>query len=121
MELSKDMVRGYLDAIVLNVLSQGESYGYQVTKDVRALSQAAYTLNEATLYTVFKRQEKLGWIESHWGDESQGGRRKYYAITPTGTAALTQARVEWRLAQTTLEALINGRLTDDGHNTRTDR
>ncbi|WP_262315440.1 PadR family transcriptional regulator [Lacticaseibacillus parakribbianus] len=113
MELSKDMVRGYLSAIVLNVLVQGESYGYQVTKDVKALSGGAYTINEATLYTVFKRLEKAGAISSHWGDESQGGRRKYYAITADGLEQLARERANWQLARATLDALINGGLIDD--------
>ncbi len=106
--ITKDMVRGYLTAIVLNVLSQGTSYGYQVTKDINALSGGAYTINEATLYTVFKRLEKSGWIEGYWGDESQGGRRKYYRITAAGKQQLQTERSTWQLAKTTLEALING-------------
>ncbi|WP_127848481.1 PadR family transcriptional regulator [Lacticaseibacillus hulanensis] len=102
------MVRGYLSAIVLNVLSQGASYGYQVTKDINALSGGAYVINEATLYTVFKRLEKAGSITGFWGDESQGGRRKYYQITDAGQQQLIQERATWKLAKTTLEALING-------------
>ncbi|KRM55847.1 hypothetical protein FC18_GL000897 [Lacticaseibacillus sharpeae JCM 1186 = DSM 20505] len=107
-ELSKDMVRGYLSAIVLNVLSQGDSYGYQVTKDVSNMSGGAYSINEATLYTVFKRLEKAGSIEGYWGDESQGGRRKYYRITEAGVTQLEQERATWALAKKSLEALING-------------
>ncbi|MFD1430297.1 PadR family transcriptional regulator [Lacticaseibacillus mingshuiensis] len=110
MEVSKDMVRGYLSAIVLNVLAQGESYGYQVTKDIAALSGGAYEINEATLYTVFKRLENAGLIASHWGDESQGGRRKYYQITKTGKIELTDERANWQLAAKTIDTLINGRL-----------
>lgn len=110
MAVSKDMVRGYLDAIVLNVLAQGESYGYQVTKDIGQLSGGAYEINEATLYTVFKRLEKGGLVESHWGDESQGGRRKYYGITAAGGTQLSAERTSWAEAQQTIEVLINGRL-----------
>lgn len=106
--LAKDVMRGYLDAIVLNVLRRGESYGYQVTKDIDAAAHGAYTINEATLYTVFKRLEKGGCISGRWGDESQGGRRKYYAITASGQALLAAERANWTLAQQTLEELING-------------
>jgi DNA-binding PadR family transcriptional regulator len=102
------MVRGYLSAIVLNVLERGDSYGYQVTKDVNTRSHGAYTINEATLYTVFKRLEKAGSITGYWGDESQGGRRKYYQITDAGRKQLASERATWDLAKQTLEALING-------------
>lgn len=107
-ELTKDMVRGYLEAIVLNVLSRGDSYGYQITKDIRGASGGAYAINEATLHTVLKRLTAAGAITSFWGDESQGGRRKYYHITAHGSAQLHDERELWALAKTTLEVLING-------------
>lgn len=109
-EISKDIIRGHVNAIILNVLSQGDSYGYEISKTVKGLSGGKYVINEATLYTVFRRLEKAKEIKSYWGDESQGGRRKYYQITALGEAQLKEARQSWDFAKEIITALITGRI-----------
>ncbi|AYE38074.1 PadR family transcriptional regulator [Companilactobacillus zhachilii] len=110
--ISKDIIRGHTTTIVLNILSQGDSYGYEIAKMVKVLSRDAYELNEATLYTVFRRLEKNGDITSYWGDESQGGRRKYYQITDQGKQTLTDNIKAWNFAKEVIDDLILGRIED---------
>ncbi|GMA69868.1 PadR family transcriptional regulator [Leuconostoc litchii] len=112
MDISKDLIRGHTDTIILNILSQGDSYGYQVSKSIRRLSTQQYELNEATLYTAFRRLEKSGDISSYWGDESQGGRRKYYTLTKQGQQHVEMARNEWTFAKRIISRLISGRIDD---------
>jgi PadR family transcriptional regulator PadR len=40
--------------------------------------------------------EKLNAIASYWGDETNGGRRKYYEITEIGKTLLTQSIRDWK-------------------------
>lgn len=108
--ISNDMIRGYTGTIVLNILAQGDSYGYQISKDVTALSDGTYTINEATLYTVFRRLVKNGSITGYWGDETQGSRRKYYSITPQGREELTAAQENWATAKQVMDDLILGKV-----------
>lgn len=108
--ISKDIIRGHTTTIVLNILSQGDSYGYEIAKSVKTLSNNNYELNEATLYTVFRRLEKNGDITSYWGDESQGGRRKYYRITDQGKTTLTENIKAWNFAKDVIDDLILGRI-----------
>ena len=112
-EISKDTIRGHTTTIVLNILSQGDSYGYEIAKTIKRLSQEAYDINEATLYTVFRRLEKNGDITSYWGNETQGGRRKYYQITTQGRVTLVQNVTEWNFAKQVIDELILGRI--DAH------
>ncbi|KAA8369512.1 helix-turn-helix transcriptional regulator [Leuconostoc carnosum] len=112
MDISKDLIRGHTDTIILNILSQGDSYGYQVSKSIRSLSDNQYSLNEATLYTAFRRLEKIGEIESYWGDETQGARRKYYKITSSGRQHLAAALNEWQFAKNIISHLISGEVTE---------
>ena len=65
MALSADILRGYTDTIILRQLSVGDSYGYQVNKNVTALSGGAVEMKEATLYTAFRRLETAGYIRSY--------------------------------------------------------
>ncbi|GAB6092941.1 PadR family transcriptional regulator [Furfurilactobacillus curtus] len=115
-EISKDIIRGHTSTIILNILSQGDSYGYEIAKAVRALSNNAYELNEATLYTAFRRLEKNGDITSYWGNETQGGRRKYYQLTTQGQTTLAKNVADWTFAKKIIDDLITGRITEDGHN-----
>lgn len=109
-DISKDLIRGHTDTIVLNILAQGDSYGYQIAKTVRMLSQNQYEINEATLYTIFRRLTKADAIESYWGDESQGSRRKYYHITNAGQTMLTDAQAAWDFAKVVIDELVTGQL-----------
>lgn len=107
--ISSDIIRGHIDTIILRVLLDGDNYGYEIIKAITKRSDGRYVLKEPTLYTSLKRLERLRWIESYWGDESQGGRRKYYRITVRGRAAYDTALQEWRTAREILDLLIERR------------
>lgn len=111
--ISTDLIRGHTDTIILNILRQGDSYGYEIYKKIIELSGNQYELKEATLYTAYRRLEQEGLIVSYWGDESQGGRRKYYRITDKGRERYEKNRQDWDFAKEVLERLIKGGL-DDG-------
>lgn len=106
--ISTDLIRGNTVTIILNVLRQGDSYGYEIYKKIIELSDNQYELKEATLYTAFRRLEQDGQILSYWGDETQGGRRKYYRITEEGKERYEQNKNDWNFAKEVLDKLING-------------
>lgn len=111
--ISKDLIRGHTDTIILNILHQGDSYGYQVAKRVRELSGGHYDLNEATLYTVFRRLGKNGAVTNYWGDETQGSRRKYYHITAKGEEILQANTAAWWVAKPIIDQLITGQINQE--------
>ncbi|PTM57754.1 PadR family transcriptional regulator [Desmospora activa] len=111
--ISTDLIRGHTDTVILNILRQGDSYGYEIYKTIIALSGNQYELKEATLYTAFRRLEKEGYIFSYWGDETQGGRRKYYRITDEGKKQYEERRQGWDFAKEVLDRLIKGGLEDE--------
>ena len=106
MALSADILRGYTDAIILRQLSQGDSYGYQINKNVTAISGGAFEMKEATLYTAFRRLETAGYIRSYWGDEMSGARRRYYAITGAGIAKLAADQAAWKETKAQIDLLL---------------
>lgn len=108
-EISKNLIRGHTDAIVLNILQQGDSYGYRIAQEIRAMSHSQYELNEGTLYAAFRRLQKAGLIEPYYGDETQGGRRKYYAITDNGKQVLAEEQQAWLEAKLIIDELVTGR------------
>ncbi len=110
--ISTDLIRGHTDTIILNILRQGDSYGYEIYKRILQLTGNRYELKEATLYTAFRRLEKDGHILSYWGDETQGGRRKYYRITEQGRKHYEQNVRDWDFARDILDTLIKGGIED---------
>ncbi len=110
--ISTDLIRGHTNTIVLNILRQGDSYGYEIYKKIIALSDRKYELKEATLYTAFRRLEQDELIVSYWGDETQGGRRKYYRITDKGKEVYEQNVIDWIFARAILDKLIQGGFGD---------
>ena len=106
MALSADILRGYTDTIILRQLSVGDSYGYQINKNVTALSGGAVEMKEATLYTAFRRPETAGFIRSYWGDEISGARRRYYAITQAGMDKLRADQSAWMETKAQIDLLL---------------
>lgn len=116
--ISTDLIRGHIDAIILNVLREGDNYGYGIYKSIIERSGHRYEVKEATLYTALRRLEQGGFISSYWGDETQGGRRKYYRITDKGRKRYAQDRDEWIVAKEILTLLVEGGDEPAGKNRR---
>ena len=105
-KLTSDLLRGHTDTMILKLLAGGDKYGYEITKLIYELSDYEYELKEATMYSSLKRLESDGHIISYWGDETQGGRRKYYRITSTGQRQYEDNIRNWTYAQEILKKLL---------------
>lgn len=105
-KLTSDLLRGHTDTIILKFLGEGDKYGYEITKLVQELSGQEYELKEATMYSSLKRLESDGNITSYWGDETQGGRRRYYHITDSGKKQYKANKENWDYAKKLLEKLL---------------
>ena len=108
MALTADILRGYTDAIILRQLAGEDSYGYQISKRVVAITGGALEMKEATLYTAFRRLEAGGYIRSYWGDEQTGARRRYYAITEAGREKLRGDVATWQETKAQIDQLLEG-------------
>ncbi|WP_102409966.1 helix-turn-helix transcriptional regulator [Beduinella massiliensis] len=107
-----DVLRGLTDTIILAQLTRGDSYGYVINKTLQEITHGQFELKEATLYTTFRRLEAAGCIQSYWGDETSGARRRYYTITPAGRALYEENMRDWE----NIRGLID-QLTGAGGNT----
>ena len=104
--ISSDLIRGHIDTIILKVLHDGDNYGYEIIKSISQKSKQEYELKEPSLYTSLKRLEKEKLISGYWGEESQGGRRKYYHITEAGETELQGSVARWLTAQRIINAIL---------------
>jgi PadR family transcriptional regulator PadR len=58
------------------------------------------------MYSSLKRLENDNHITSYWGDETQGGRRKYYHITKSGRELYKSNKQNWDYAKQILDKLL---------------
>ena len=57
--ISSDVIRGYNDTIILYLLQQNPSYGYEISKQIRTISEEKYTSN---LFPEMRQMESGGPI-----------------------------------------------------------
>lgn len=105
--ISSDVIRGYNDTIILYLLLDKPSYGYEISKQIKSLSEEKYVIKETTLYSAFTRMERNGYIES-FNDEdmSNGKKRTYYRITDAGRQYYREKCAEWKLTKEVVEKFI---------------
>ncbi|WP_437205649.1 PadR family transcriptional regulator [Planctomicrobium sp. SH664] len=89
------LLAGTIEMLMLEVVSQGPSYGYEIVQTVLNRSGGHFELKEGSLYPALHRLERQKTLESYW-TEIDGRRRKYYRITAAGRKALQAKRTEWQ-------------------------
>jgi len=93
--ISSDVIRGYIDVMILRVLYDGDSYGYEISKKITEISKDSYSMKETTLYSAFSRLEKFGYLCSYPGTYSGGRERTYYKMTDAGRLYYHRKCIEW--------------------------
>lgn len=106
--ITSDSIRGYNDTIILSLLAKGDSYGYELAKQIREGTKDAYSIKETTLYSAFTRLEKTGYITSYPGNITHGKKRTYYAITNSGRIFLSEKELEWQVTKKVVDYFLKG-------------
>jgi len=97
---------GFIDIVLLKIISLGDCYGYSISKTISNITDQAWELKEASLYSGLRRLEAEKLIKSYWGDETQGGRRKYYTITLDGETCLESNLQKWETTKTLVDKIL---------------
>lgn len=90
-----------LEACVLAILSQEDTYGYRLTQ---ALTKSL-GVSESALYPVLRRLQKDGALTTY--DVAISGRnRRYYRLSPHGEQLLEAYRAEWEVYKQSVEEIL---------------
>jgi PadR family transcriptional regulator, regulatory protein PadR len=95
MQIDKELVAASATPLVLAILGEGETYGYALLKRVRELSGGELEWHDGMLYPLLHRLLRLGFVTTEWRTPPEGRRRRYYAITREGRAALREHKRQW--------------------------
>lgn len=92
-----------LDALVLAVVRQEDTYGYKITQEVREVMD----VSESTLYPVLRRLQKDHFLEIY-DKEFSGRNRRYYKVTGRGRLQLHEYMKQWNMLKEKFDHLLGG-------------
>ena len=97
-----------LDACALAILHRGDTYGYEITQEMKK----AIVISESTLYPVLRRLQKEELCRTY-DQPFQGRNRRYYSITPKGEAQLKEYMKQWNDYKNAIQMLLDGGAKDE--------
>ena len=73
--ISSDIIRGYNDTIILYLLLDKPSYGYEISKQIKAMTNEKYIVKETTLYSAYTNGKEriyyfFPWSRREWWKEA---------------------------------------------------
>jgi PadR family transcriptional regulator PadR len=92
----RELLKGSTDHLILSLVGQRPTYGYQLIREIGNRSGGYFQFKEGTLYPALHRLEKDGLIRGRWQRLPSGQERRYYYLTELGRRALEEKREEWR-------------------------
>lgn len=91
MDSLSEMLKGVLEGMILEIISQQPTYGYAIVRALSALGLEEIV--EGTVYTVLLRLERGGLVETFRQASELGPPRKFYRLNDAGQRA---RQVFWR-------------------------
>lgn len=93
MENLTEMLKGVLEGCVLEIISRGDTYGYEITRRLNALGFADVV--EGTVYTILLRLEKNKLVEITRKSSDMGPPRKFFSLNDAGREELKKFWEKW--------------------------
>jgi len=81
-------------------------YGYEIIQELRARSEGYFAMEEGLLYPTLHRLERKGLVQAEWRLVA-GRKRRYYAATEAGLAALGSAATAWAIFLRNFRGILN--------------
>lgn len=103
MEHLTELLKGVLEGCVLEIISRGETYGYEITRTLNALGFTDVV--EGTVYTILLRLEKNKLVTITQKPSEKGPPRKFFTLNQAGREKLAQFWVKWDFVASKLTQL----------------
>jgi PadR family transcriptional regulator, regulatory protein PadR len=102
----RELKRGVLEMVLLRLLLDGPTYGYNLVSEIAERSEGELEVKEGTLYPLLYRLEEQGLVRAEWETPERGTPRKVYRITATGRRTFEDRAEQWRRFARRVDALI---------------
>jgi PadR family transcriptional regulator PadR len=99
------LLKGVLSLLLLQLLAEQESYGYQVVQRLHEIGLP--DILEGTVYPALSRLEREGRVSARLVSSNAGPARKYYRLTPLGYEALATGTASWASLADVVSSVLN--------------
>jgi PadR family transcriptional regulator PadR len=110
MKFESQLLKGIAPVVVLEILSGGPMYGYELGQTIEQRSGEILTLGKGTLYPLLYNLEAKKLIKGKWQDSQSGRKRRYYSITGRGEGELARQKAQLRELTAGLNLVFGGAL-----------
>ena len=98
-----EMLKGVLEGCVLEIISRGDTYGYEITRSLNTLGFADVV--EGTVYTILIRLEKNKLVDITKKPSEMGPPRKFFALNDAGREELLKFWEKWEFVSSKINEL----------------
>ncbi len=105
-------ITGAVDIIILSILNNGDSYGYEITKSITKLSDDLLTISQNTIYTAIYKLVNDGMISEYSVLVGKKRTRVYYHIEEKGKKYLDELMEDYKKTSNGIKNILS-KLTND--------
>lgn len=106
---SQQLKKGILEMLVLHLICQQPTYGYELLQRLKGQSHGRFALKEGTLYPILYRLEDDGFIAARWSQgEGRLAPKKIYEATEAGRLEDIRRYTVWTEFEETVNSLLTG-------------
>jgi len=99
--------RGWIQFLIMRILYEKPMHGYQLLEEIEERSCGCHKLEPGSIYTLLRRMEERGLLESRWEKVEGGPDRRVYRLTSKGVEALKMGLTSIVKRKRLFEDLVN--------------
>lgn len=103
MENLTELLKGVLEGCVLEIISRGETYGYEITRQLNSLGFTDVV--DGTVYTILVRLEKNNLVNIEKKPSDMGPPRKFFVLNDLGLKELEKFWEKWEFISSKINEL----------------
>jgi PadR family transcriptional regulator PadR len=111
MKFESQLLKGIAPVVVLEILSRGPMYGYELSEAIEQRSAEILSLGKGTLYPLLYNLEAKKLVKGYWQKADSGRKRRYYSITGRGKTELDKQKAQLKELTAGLNLVFGGALT----------
>ncbi len=111
MKFESQLLKGIAPVVVLEILSRGEMYGYELSEAIKERSSNIFNLGQGTLYPLLYNLEAKKLLKGSWQNSDSGRKRRYYSVTSKGKLELSKQKQQFAQLQKGLKYVFGGALS----------
>ncbi|UCC96866.1 MAG: helix-turn-helix transcriptional regulator [Phycisphaerales bacterium] len=108
MKFESQLLKGIAPVVVLEILSGGPMYGYELGQAIERRSGQILTLGKGTLYPLLYNLEAKKLVRGKWQSSQSGRKRRYYSITAKGEGELARQKAQLKELTSGLNLVFGG-------------